>query len=67
MDAYREQFRVGTSATDMMKRLGVKVFYCTKRGRVYTRNIFNSERPATMYEERLYKQHLTEQLETGFD
>lgn len=67
MEEYRETFRIGCSAAEMIKKMGVKVFYCTRRGRVYTRNMFNTERPATMHEERLYRQHLREQLETGFD
>ena len=58
---------VGCSATEMMENLNIQVFLCTKEGRVKTRTGYGFERPATMYEERLYRQKLLNELEASLN
>ena len=58
---------VGCSATEMMENLNIQVFLCTKEGRVKTRTGYGTERPATMYEQRLYRQKLLNELEASLN
>ena len=58
---------VGCSATEMMDNLNIQVFLCTKEGRLRTKTGFNTERPATMYEQRLYRQKLINELEASLN
>lgn len=58
-------FYVGCTATEMMDRLNIEVFLCTKEARLKTKTGYNTVRPATMYEERLYRQKLINELQTG--
>jgi hypothetical protein len=58
---------VGCSATEMMDNLNIQVFLCTKEGRLRTKTGFNTERPATMYEQRLYKQKLINELQASLN
>ena len=58
---------VGCSATEMMQNLNIQVFLCTKEGRVKTRTGYGIERPATMYEQRLYRQKLINELEASLN
>jgi hypothetical protein len=58
---------VGCSATEMMDNLNIQVFLCTKEGRVKTRTGYGIERPATSYEQRLYRQKLLNELEASLN
>jgi hypothetical protein len=58
---------VGCSATEMMDNLNIQVFLCTKEGRVKTKTGYNTIRSATMYEERLYRQKLLNELEASLN
>jgi hypothetical protein len=51
----------------MMDNLNIQVFLCTKEGRLRTKTGFNTERPATMYEQRLYKQKLINELQASLN
>ena len=62
-----DTYYVGCTASEMMDKLGIEVFYSSKEGRVVTKNMFNVVRPATFYEQNLYRQKLLQELETGFD
>jgi hypothetical protein len=56
---------VGCSAAEMMDNLNIQVFLCPREGRVKTRTGYGVERPATMYEQRLYRQKLLNELEAS--
>jgi hypothetical protein len=58
---------VGCTATEMMDNLNIQVYLCTKEGRLKTRTGYGFDRPATMYEERLYKQKLIQELEASLN
>ena len=58
---------VGCSATEMMQNLNIQVYLCTKEGRLKTKTGFNTTRPATMYEQRLYRQKLINELEASLN
>jgi hypothetical protein len=49
----------------MMDNLNIQVFLCTKEGRVKTKTGYNTIRPATMYEQRLYRQKLLNELQAS--
>ncbi len=51
----------------MMDNLNIQVFLCTKEGRVKTRTGYGIERPATSYEQRLYRQKLLNELEASLN
>jgi hypothetical protein len=51
----------------MMQNLNIQVYLCTKEGRLKTKTGFNTTRPATMYEQRLYRQKLINELEASLN
>lgn len=62
-----DTYYVGCTASEMMDKLGIEVFYSTKEGRIVTKNMFNVVRPSTFYEQNLYRQKLLQQLEACLD
>ncbi len=58
---------VGCTASEMMDNLNIQVFLCPREGQVKTRTGYGFERPATMYEQRLYRQKLLNEIEASLN
>lgn len=59
---------IGLTAKEMMEKLGITCWISNNDGRVWSRDLVTgSEHPASIYEQKLYRQSLHEYFETGFD